>query len=151
LSSPFSSANLLLIGPEAAARAFLAPLMPALPSPVVFLDRAAPDLPQMPVGTLIVPNVARLTGMQQDQLLEWLSAESGSVRVVATSSRSLFAKVQHREFSERLYYRLNTVLVQLRARHSVSAHAPQSSGRLTRDVATAETDWRNAHAGSRKS
>ena len=62
LSSPFSSANLLLIGPEAAARAFLAPLMPALPPPVVFLDRAAPDLPHRPVGTLIVLNVARLTG-----------------------------------------------------------------------------------------
>jgi hypothetical protein len=151
LSSPFSSANLLLIGPEAAARAFLAPLMPALPSPVVFLDRAAPDLPRMPVGTLIVPNVARLTAMQQDQLLEWLSAESGSVRVVATSSRSLFAKVQHREFSERLYYRLNTVLVPLRARHTVSAHAPQSRGRLTRNVTTADTDWRNGHAGSGKS
>jgi hypothetical protein len=131
----------LLIGPEAAARAFLAPLMPALPSPVVFLDRAAPDLPHMPVGTLIVPNVARLTAMQQDQLLEWLSAES----------RSLFAKVQHREFSERLYYRLNTVLVPLRARHTVSAHAPQSRGRLTRNVTTADTDWRNTHAGKGKS
>jgi hypothetical protein len=111
-----SSANLLLIGPAAAARTFLKPLMPALASPVVFLDHATPNLPHPPVGTLIVPDVSRLTATQQDQLLEWLSDERASVRVVAMAARPLFPKVQRRGFSERLYYRLNTVIVPLKAR-----------------------------------
>ena len=79
------SANLLLIGPDAATREFLAPLMASLALPVMYCDRAEPKFPNGPVGSLIVRDVGRLTRAHQQQLLEWLNDRRGSVRVIATS------------------------------------------------------------------
>jgi hypothetical protein len=119
------SANLLLIGPDAATRGFLAPLMASLALPVVYCDGAQPEFPNGPVGSLIVCDVGRLTRAHQQQLLEWLNDRSGSARVIATSTRPVFPNVQRDLFSDDLYYRLNTVMLQLnrprRAHHGGEA------------------------------
>jgi hypothetical protein len=104
--------NLLLIGPGAVAERFLGPLMPSLASPIVHLDAANPALPATPVGTLIVRDVARLTPSHQEQFLAWLNAQTETA-VIAVSARPLFPRVRRGAFSDPLYYRLNTVLVEL--------------------------------------
>jgi hypothetical protein len=106
------SPNLLLIGPDAVAEQFLGPLMPSLASPIAYLDAANPALPATPVGTLIVHDVARLTPDRQAQFLEWLSAQTETA-VITVSPRPLFPRVRRGAFSDPLYYRLNTVIVDL--------------------------------------
>jgi transcriptional regulator of acetoin/glycerol metabolism len=51
----------------------------------------------------------------QARLLEWLDAGDARRQVVSLSSDPLFARVERGLFSEDLYYRLNTVMVQLDA------------------------------------
>ena len=104
--------NLLLIGPGAVAEQFLGPLMPSLAPPIVHLDAASLALPATPVGTLIVRDVARLTPSHQEQFLAWLNAQTETA-VIALSARPLFPRVRRGAFSDPLYYRLNTVLVEL--------------------------------------
>jgi transcriptional regulator of acetoin/glycerol metabolism len=110
------SANLLLIGPDAATSEFLGSLMESLPSPVVHCNGAAPEIPNGPVGSLIVRDVGRLTQTHQQQLLEWLSARSGGARVITTSTTQVFSDVTSGDFSDGLYYRLNTVTLLLTRR-----------------------------------
>jgi Sigma-54 interaction domain len=107
------SANLLLIGPDAATRGFLAPLMASLASPVVYCDGAVTESLHGPIGSLIVRDVGRLTRAHQEQLLEWLNDRSCSARVIATSPRPVFPDVRRGVFSDGLYYRLNTVTLLL--------------------------------------
>ena len=86
--------------------------MPSLASPIVHLDAANPALPATPVGTLIVRDVARLSPSHQEQFLAWLNAQTATA-VIAVSARPLFPRVRRGAFSDPLYYRLNTVLVEL--------------------------------------
>ena len=107
---------LLLIGPDELTEDFLEPLITSRAAPVAHLDAADPAFPCTSGGTLIVRHVERLTTPQQEQFLEWLSAQSEITCVIATSPRSLFPRVQRGTFSEQLYYRLNTVIVELNHR-----------------------------------
>jgi hypothetical protein len=118
------AANLLLIGPDDAAREFLAPLIASLPPPIVSCDGVAPELPNHHVGSLIVRDVAWLTWTHQQQLLDWLNGEGRGTRVVATSATDLFPNVTGGLFSADLYYRLNTVTLMLDHR-DVSGLTPQ--------------------------
>ena len=60
-------------------------------------------------GTLILHEVGALTHDDQVRLLAWLDQSEGRTRVVSTATASLFARVEAGLFFERLYYRLNTV------------------------------------------
>lgn len=102
-----------MIGPDAAIREFLDPLMTSLPSPVVSCDGARPEFPSAPIGSLIVRDVARLTSDHQQQLLDWINDPSRSARVIATSAGPVFPDVKSGTFSDGLYYRLNTFTVML--------------------------------------
>jgi hypothetical protein len=113
LSSVLRSPNLLLIGPDAAIREFLDPLMASLPTPVVSCDGAQPEFPETPTGSLIVRDVARLTRASQQQLLEWMNDLSPGARVITTSGRPLFPSVEGGLFSDGLYYRINTFTLML--------------------------------------
>jgi hypothetical protein len=110
-----TSPNMLLIGGGVLADAFLAPLMPLLAAPIVYLDAANPSLPSTSVGTLIVSSIGRLTPSDQTQLLGWLDAR-GETTVIAVADRSLFPRVRRGAFLDPLYYRLNTIVVDLRTR-----------------------------------
>ena len=65
--------------------------------------------PAANTGTLILHEVGSLTNDDQLQLLGWLEQAEGRTRVVSTSAASLFARVEAGLFIEKLYYRLNTV------------------------------------------
>jgi Sigma-54 interaction domain len=113
LSSALRSPNLLLIGSEAAICEFLTPLMASCAAPVVCCDGATPEFPNVPVGSLIVRDVARLTRASQQRLLDWMNDLSPGARVIATSGRSLFPSVERGLFSDGLYYRINTLTLML--------------------------------------
>jgi transcriptional regulator of aromatic amino acid metabolism len=129
------SANLLLIGPDAATSEFLGSLMESLPSPVVHCNGAEPEIPDGPVGSLIVRDVDRLTPTDQHLLLEWLSDRSRSARVIATSARQVFPDVTSGVFSDSLYYRLNTVTLLLNRgdRQEWQEHGP-APAQLSREM-----------------
>jgi hypothetical protein len=126
------SPNLLLIGPDVAARKYLEPIMSSLASPVVGIDGDHPAVPTGQVGTLIVWNVWRLTRPHQHELLTWLNAREGHTRIIALSARSLFPDVRRGAFSEDLYYRLNTVMVVLPHRQQVAAALRRNVSAATR-------------------
>lgn len=68
-------------------------------------------LPEPTGGTLIVLEVDRLDSDQQAQLLRWLNQRQTPAQVVCTSCESLFRRVQAGHFLTDLYYRLNSVLL----------------------------------------
>ena len=105
--------NLLVIGPPAATRAFIDDLMASLVAPVVYCDGETADLPTDGVGSLIIHDVPRLTPANQHRLLEWLNNQSSRRSVIATSIEPFYRNVETGLFSDSLYYRLNTVTVQL--------------------------------------
>jgi transcriptional regulator of acetoin/glycerol metabolism len=102
--------NVLLVGAQAAAKAvelaaglFQAPYETRqLPGPL--------SLPSAQRGTLVLQNVGLLDPDQQSSLLLWLDANP-EVRVVSVHPSPVFELVTQGVFSDRLYYRLNTVLM----------------------------------------
>ena len=117
------SPNLLLIGPEAAVDGCLARLMPSFAAPVVWCHAANFQLPDSTMGsaapsgaapgTVVLEDVSALTSSDQARLLAWLD-DPGRARLVATASRSIFPLVTSGQFSDVLYYRINTVTLKAR-------------------------------------
>ena len=132
------SANLLLIGPDTATSDFLGSLMESLPSPVVHCNGAEPEIPNGPVGSLIVRDVDRLTPTHQHLLLEWLSDRSRGARVIATSARQVFPDVTSGVFSDSLYYRLNTVTLLLNRRDRQEWQDGPAPAQLPREMPLAD-------------
>jgi len=110
-------ANVLVVGPDQAVSNALALIVVDVERAVV-LDRASERLrlpsPARPVQTVIIRNVDALSEGEQQELLDWLMVCRSFSRIVATSSRSLVSMLDTDEFSATLYYRLNTVFVDMR-------------------------------------
>jgi hypothetical protein len=122
--------NLLLIGPDDVVGECLDRLIASVASPVLFCDGAKLALTNGPVRSLIVRDVDRLTRTDQERLIEWLNNHDDGTRVIATSSRPVFPHVERGQFSEALYYRLNTVTLVLSERPDVrwGGHLQPSTG-----------------------
>ena len=67
-------------------------------------------------GRLIVHDVDTLVHGDQHRLLEWLEQACGRIQVVSTASASLMPLVDAGVFMQTLYYRLNTIYLDLTAR-----------------------------------
>jgi hypothetical protein len=65
-------------------------------------------------ATLVLHDVSALTSSDQDRVLRWLDQAARQVRVVSTAAEPLWPKVKSGAFNDMLYYRLNTVSVDLR-------------------------------------
>lgn len=106
--------NLLLVIPEGTT-GFTDLLMADLAKPVVSWqpgDRLM--LPQAgQTGTLLLHNVGALSLLDQRYLIEWLERAAGRTQVVSLTPVPLLPLVQAGTFLPRLYYRLNTVCVDL--------------------------------------
>jgi hypothetical protein len=105
--------NLLLIAPEGVVRFVLESLLLDLQEPI---DRWRPGDPlALPSpegqGTLVLREAAALTAADQLRLQDWLERAEGRTQVITTSSTPLLARVQAGSFLDTLYYRLNTVCV----------------------------------------
>jgi hypothetical protein len=66
-------------------------------------------------GTIVLHDVDALDYAAQLQLLDWLEQDVGRTQVVSTTSGPLMPRVEAGTFNDILYYRLNTVSVQVTA------------------------------------
>ena len=105
--------NLLLIAPDGVVRFVLESLLLDLQEPIVRWrpgDRLALPSPDES-GTLVLHEAGTLSTDDQLRLLDWLERAEGRTQVISTSSTPLLPRVQAAAFIDTLYYRLNTVCV----------------------------------------
>jgi sigma-54-interacting transcriptional regulator len=105
--------NLLLTGSHGRIREVLGRLLRAVDGPIAaWYPGERLVLPGDPrTGTLILHELGFLGYAEQIRLLEWLEEGVGRTQVVSTTSTSLLPRVQAGTFNDVLYYRLNTVSV----------------------------------------
>lgn len=106
--------NLLIVIPQGT-NGFAELLMAELARPVVaWRPGERLMLPQAAqTGTLLLHNVGALSLHDQRYLIEWLERAAGQTQVVSTTPKPLLPLVQAGTFLARLYYRLNTVCVDM--------------------------------------
>jgi transcriptional regulator of aromatic amino acid metabolism len=103
--------NLLLTGLDAAIRKVMPllelrePIATRCPGERLVLPRDARG------GTMVLHDVGGLTHEEQLHLLGWLEQRVGRTQVVSTTSAPLLPRIRAGAFIEALYYRLNTVCV----------------------------------------
>jgi hypothetical protein len=105
--------NVLLTGRYAIIRNVLDTLMADLDEPIM---RWCPGkrllLPASTrVCTMILEDVGALTLDEQRRLLAWMDQSAARTQIVSTTSSSLFPWVEAGDFLSALYYRLNTLYV----------------------------------------
>ena len=111
-----SPVNGLLVGSPDLTAAAVAEMEQNLRQPLVWWspDQGI-DLPDLTVGTLVIRDVDDLNVRQQEQLSRWIALHAPSVQVLALAREPLFESVADGRFSAALYYRINTVVVEVRA------------------------------------
>jgi Sigma-54 interaction domain len=105
--------NLLLIAPDSVVRYVLESLLLDLREPVTAWWTGQPLALPSPdrIGTLVLHDVKSLPLDAQLDLLAWMEAADGRIQVVSATSTPLLPLVKSGAFIETLYYRLNTVCV----------------------------------------
>jgi len=107
--------NVMLVGSADKVRLVLQTHVSSLQTPVVTWLPGEPLV--LPVvertGTLILHEVGALTLHDQLQLLEWSGSAMRRTQVISTTSSPLLGRVSARGFIDALYYRLNTVYLDL--------------------------------------
>ena len=106
-------ASVLVQGQRAALEHFFEAVRPVLRPPVVIVE-CGPAISLKRAPTVVLANVDRLREADQRTLHAWATdARNADVQLIALSSVPLFRLVQANTFDRELYYRLNTILVQL--------------------------------------
>jgi hypothetical protein len=110
---PSPRLNLLLVGMDAGVSKLLETLLLNLRDPIsTWLPNKPLVLPPAAAtGTLILHEVGTLGYEDQLRLLYWLERSTGRIQVVSTSTAPLLPRVQSGAFIDTLYYRLNTICV----------------------------------------
>jgi hypothetical protein len=83
-------------------------MRPFCPSPLVEIADVS-QLPGTGAGTVVLHEIAQLTRGQQRAVMTWTGLPGRPWSLLATSVEPLLPRVISGEFSEDLYYRLNTV------------------------------------------
>ena len=108
--------NALLVGPCQLTEGVVARIDRYARQPLVWwTPEEAVEVPQVVTGTLVIRDIDRMALAQQERLTQWIGAEGAGVQVLALARLPLFARVRDKRFSAALYYRLNTVVIQVRA------------------------------------
>jgi hypothetical protein len=108
--------NILVIGTADDVELAVSALVARLPGSVSYLRPNAPPPAIEEAEMLVVPDVAALSPDRQHEWVTWLS--NGDVRhpqIVATSGVPVYPLVEADQFSGILYYRLNTILLDMQA------------------------------------
>src|SRR5687768_16699541 len=107
--------NIWLKGPQRTTRAAVASIRSSLTRPVVTL-RAGASLDFLrrssSIGTLILEDASALRLDDQRRLLAWLDAAAGT-RVISSTTSPIPPLIKAGVYLDSLYYRLNTVYVEL--------------------------------------
>jgi len=105
--------NLLLVGIDGMTWNVLQTLMPSLTEPVTTWcpgeHLVLPTLQR--AGTLVLHDVGVMQHAEQFRLLKWLEEAGGKTQVISMTSVPLLPRVESGAFHDTLYYRLNTVCV----------------------------------------
>jgi hypothetical protein len=125
-------ANLLLIGPDHITGAFLKAVRPHLQEPVAILRGGEPlALPTGPVGTLVLINVGAFSPPDQSRLFDALNDRLIEAQVISTSATGLMPMLAAKSFLETLYYRLNTIYIDVAVALSDAPFITPTRARLT--------------------
>jgi hypothetical protein len=109
LSSQQHRPNLLIACGDAALDGVVTQLRALCATPIYTCVLPGPlVLPRKPCGTLVLQHVEALTLEQQIALYDWMSA-SRLVQVISITGSPLQSLVEHGQFLEGLFHRLNTV------------------------------------------
>jgi hypothetical protein len=105
--------NVLVVGSSEATRIVLDMLRLDLRGPVLKWRPGQPlELPTRGrAATMVLEDLTRLTDDEQVRILRWLDEVVGQIRVVSTTTVPIWPRVARGEFNDVLYYRLNTVYV----------------------------------------
>jgi hypothetical protein len=105
--------NVLLAGVDSMIGNILETMLTDLRTPIASWFPGEPLVlpPIARPGTLILHDVSSMNQEDQLRLLEWCEQAAGFTQIVSTAPTSLLALVRAGKFSDRLYYRLNTVFV----------------------------------------
>jgi Sigma-54 interaction domain len=105
--------NVLVVGSSEATRIVLDMLRLDLRGPVLKWRPGQPlELPTRGrAATVVLEDLTRLTNDEQVRIVGWLEQVAGQIRVVSTTTVPIWPRVARGEFNEVLYYRLNTVYV----------------------------------------
>ena len=104
--------NILLLGSDGVIQNLLETLGPDLRHPIcVWSPRERFALPTDHVKSLVLRDVGTLKHADQMRLLQWLDRNTGGTQVVSTSNVPLMPRVRSGAFLETLYYRLNTIVL----------------------------------------
>jgi hypothetical protein len=107
--------NVLVIGPVARSEATLSAIVGALSTPVRYWTQDVQPPALGEGATIVIRDVATLPLSLQEAWLARLNApQAHHTQIIATSSIAVFPLVLRRTFLEDLYYRLNTVLLDVR-------------------------------------
>ena len=108
--------NILVIGTADAVESAVSALVARLPGSVSYLQPNAPPPATDHAEMLVVPDVAALSPDRQDEWVTWLgNMDVRRPQIVATSGVPVYPLVEADQFSGTLYYRLNTILLDMQA------------------------------------
>ena len=113
--------NVMIVGPEQGAEELMHRLLPRAGGERTtgeIVVRCHDGLLRLPplsgdLATLVIRDVDALTSGEQHQLLRWLDAASDHGPIVSTAAAPLLPLVEAGMFSETLFYRLNTIYIDL--------------------------------------
>lgn len=108
--------NLLVIGPDCLVMNVIRRVIADVPASIVIpceTGRLPLSRLSLPPGTLVFRDVDALDADGQALVFEWLESASSERQIVSTASASLLPLVDAGAFDRRLYYRLNTVYINL--------------------------------------
>jgi hypothetical protein len=115
-----SEVNVLIVGPEPGAEELVRRLLPRTAGEVEnrITVRCHDGLLPLPsslgeLATLVIRDVDALSSGEQYRLLQWLDAVSDRGPIVSTAGAPLLPLVEAGMFSEALFYRLNTIYIDL--------------------------------------
>jgi hypothetical protein len=105
--------NLLLTGVDGVVRTMLETILMDLQTPIAswWPGERLVLPPVARTGTMILHDVGAMNHEDQLRLLEWSEQAAGRTQIVSTAPAPLMPLVRAGVFSDRLYYRLNTVFV----------------------------------------
>jgi hypothetical protein len=107
--------NLLLVGSPGATRIVMEMLWLELREPILTWRPGQPlELPAPGrASTVVLHDVTDLTRDEQQRVLRWMDETGSRIRVVSTTRTSLWPLLKTGAFDDALYYRLNTVCVDI--------------------------------------
>jgi Sigma-54 interaction domain len=106
-------ANTMVAGPREALAAFLEAAQPELREPIRSANAALPPVLDG-IRTLILTDVDRLDSTDQHRWRDWFDqCRHVDVQVVSFTTTPLFSLVSANAFDADLYYRLNTIFLEI--------------------------------------